>query len=97
MKRIAMVLCLIFALGWISDTGMLTLRLDNGWQVKGIPMLSGYTATIYFKDTITSVYQTSNGLFLINSLWTKKTRLGNGWLFEFKEIRGGVPFLPITR
>ena len=100
MKRIAMMLCLILALGWISNAGMLSIRYDNGVGVKGIPLKPGYVAVFDFNGVKTSVSRTvvplstwfnrTDALVLVNGHWIQATPLGNGWLFQFKEIKTSV-------
>jgi hypothetical protein len=95
MKRIAMLLCLVIALGWISDTGLLSLKIGDS-QVVGIPTQNGYAYTITYNGWETRFIPTSPmsqwrmwgldsvGVF-VNGEFVHATRLGNGWLFQFKE------------
>ena len=97
MKRIAMMLCLILALGWISNAGMLSIRYDNGVGVKGIPLKSGYETTFNYNGVTMSVagtvvplstwFNRTDALVFVNGKWIHATPLGNGWLFQFKEIK----------
>lgn len=94
MKRIAMLLCMVIALGWISDTGYLSIRYDNGVGINGVPMVSGYSAIINYNGTTTTVASISPKLqwqvfrsvsVYVNGKFVQATPLGNGWLFKFNE------------
>ena len=94
MKRIAMLLCIVIALGWISDTGMLSLKIGDEC-VKGIPTSVGYSYTITYNKWVTKYTPLGipgaiklgwKPLVLVNGELLPVTRLGNGWLFKFKEI-----------
>lgn len=93
-NRIAMILCLVLALGWISDTGLLTLKIGRE-QVIGIPTRVGYSYTLKWGHWITTftpmpiVEAITLGwepLLLVNGSLVPLTRLGKGWLFQFKEL-----------
>jgi hypothetical protein len=93
MKRIAMLLCLVIALGWISDTGLLTLKIGDS-QIVGIPTQVGYSYTVAYDKWVTKFTPTAIALqmklgwkpmVLVNGKMTYPTRLGNGWLFNFTE------------
>jgi hypothetical protein len=99
MKRIAMLLCLVMALGWISDTGLVSLKYDNGSQIKGLPVPTGYTVTLTYNNVTTSLTCSNQNLqykifgnagILVDGKWVTCTRLGNGWLFKFKESKANV-------
>ena len=104
MKRIAMMLCLILALGWISNDGMLSIRYDNGIGVKGVPLKPGMEAVIDCNGVTMSVagtvvplstwFNRTDALVFVNGKWIHATPLGNGWLFQFKEIKSDVSRLP---
>lgn len=103
MKRIAMLMCMVIALGWISDAGMVTLKYDNGAQIKGIPVIAGYSVTLTYNGVTTSLaggnqklqYKLfKNAGIFVDGNWVNCTRLGNGWLFQFKEIKSNASRLP---
>lgn len=94
MKRIAMLMCMVIALGWISDAGLLSLKIGES-SVKGIPTQVGYAYTITYDKWVTKFSPMSIPLqiklgwkpvVLVNGALAPVTRLGNGWLFNFKEI-----------
>lgn len=94
MKRIAMFMCVVLAIGWISDAGIVTLKYDNGIQIKGIPVRAGYETEITYAGVTTSLcdgsqnlqYKLFNSAFIyVNHQWVRCTRLGNGWLFKFNQ------------
>jgi hypothetical protein len=94
MRKIALLLCVVIALGWLSDMGVLTLKYENGYQLIGIPTDTRYLTTVLFNDTKTTFTTSSptlqakvfgSVLFLVNGELVPATRLGNGWLFKFTE------------
>jgi hypothetical protein len=93
--RVAMILCLILALGWISDMGLLSLKIGEN-QIVGIPTQNGYVYTITYDKWVTKFIPAHPmmqwklwGLdavgVIVNGEFVHATRLGNGWLFQFKE------------
>jgi hypothetical protein len=95
MRRLALVLCLVFALGWISDTGKLSLKIGDS-QMVGFPVQVGYGYTFrwngYETNFVPLNMEGQKKLFgavgvLVNHEWHLATRLGNGWLFEFQGVR----------
>ena len=99
MKKIAMLLCMVIALGWISDTGLLSLKIGNS-QVVGIPTQAGYSYTITYDKWVTKFSPMSipvqiklgwKPTALVNGAVVPVTRLGNGWLFKFNEVQGFFP------
>lgn len=103
MKKVAMLMCFVLALGWISNTGYLSIRYDNGVGLRGIPMKSGYSVIFDYNGVKTSVAsinpKTQWDVFhsvsiYVNGKFVLATPLGNGFLFQFKEIKSNVGGLP---
>jgi hypothetical protein len=93
MRKVALLLCAVMALGWLSDSGQLTLTF-GGWQAKNIPVKTGYILEAYcngYKVSFTGADPNKQNLywgkvgFLVNNKIVKATRLGNGWLFKYDE------------
>jgi hypothetical protein len=104
MRRIAMLMCLVLALGWISDRGLLSLKIGDH-QIVGFPVQVGYGYTFrgwgYQTNFVPLNMAGQEYLFgtgkvgvLVNGEWHLATRLGNGWLFKFQEIV--APAGPLT-
>lgn len=105
MRKIALLLCIIIALGWVSDAGLLSLKIGDT-NIKGIPTEVGYRYTIYFDKWATTYLPLGiaaaidlgwKPLVLINGKILPVTRLGNGWLFKFKEVEGTFPLVGDTK
>ena len=84
------------AQGWLSDSGLLSLKISDKC-VKGIPIQVGYIYTITYDKWTTKIVPLNMmsewkmwGLkyagLIVNGEYVHATRLGNGWLFEFKEV-----------
>lgn len=89
-----MLMCMVIALGWISDAGLVTLKYDSGIQIKGIPVIPLYKTEVTYAGVTTSLSYGNQTLqyklfksagILVNGKWEKCTRLGNGWLFKYEE------------
>jgi hypothetical protein len=98
MKRVAMVLCLVLAFGWISNTGILSIRYDNGSSISGIPIWTGHDVTFSYLGTKTTIACQNPALqwslfhfanVYVNGKFVPATPLGNGFLFKFKAVGGG--------
>jgi hypothetical protein len=95
MRKIALLLCIVLSLGWLSDAGLLTIKFNDGSQVKGIPVRYGYDVSFVYGGRATTFnpfffpekQKTFYGavIFYSNGKPVRATRLGNGWLFSFNE------------
>lgn len=96
MRRVALLLCLVLALGWISDTGLLSLKIGDN-QLVGFPVQIGYGYTFrtegYVVNFVPLNMTMQKKLFgstwvFVNHEFCLATRLGRGWLFKFDEMGG---------
>jgi len=104
-KQGLMFVCILLAIGWLSDAGILTFRV-GAQQTTGIPYWSGHVVTAYHNGYATTFSCTDpvlqqevfgDVLFAVNGQATIATRLGNGWLFSFQEKKGIAPSMTGVR